>query len=138
MVTSDITQSDADFSMSIAEACQFLSTLLVLFPMDGIDVEKRQALSKKLKNWCRECRGKFCETTAQRCLDMLEPKGRSGTEMRMMLPMMRQHLAKGVQTCNLEGCSVGANGDETVALQQCSRCAVLSLFFEWNSLSVLF
>jgi hypothetical protein len=122
MVDTDPVRSDDDYAMSIAETCQFLSTLLVLYPFTvPADDPRRQRLLEKLRGWRREYRGKFCEKVAQRCLDMLEPQGGRRSEMAVMAPMMKAHLEKGVESCNAKGCDVGKDGNGKETLQQCAR-----------------
>ena len=124
MAAQDPLKSDDDYGMSIAEACQFLSTLLVLYPITIVDPDpRRSTLIGKLKGWCKAYRGRFCEKTAQRCLDVLEPRGIAGGEMFLMLPFIKGQLSKGIETCNLKECTVG-KGQDGKNLLQCGKYVV--------------
>lgn len=121
MADMDPLKSDDDYAMSVAETCQFLSTLLVLYDLGhDSDEPTRKKVVDKLKNWRRTYRGKFCEQMAQRCLDMLEPQGVAGGQMLMMLPMVKAHLEKGLTSCNVTNCSVA----EQQSLMQCARYVI--------------
>jgi hypothetical protein len=121
MVDSDPIHSDDDYAMSVAETCQFLSTLLVLYPFTvPADDPRRQRLLEKLRGWRETYRGTFCEEVAQRCLDMLEPQDAQG-EMAAMMSTMKARLEKGIESCNLEECNVKRDGNRKETLMQCAR-----------------
>lgn len=123
MVDKDPLESDDDYSMSIAEACQFLSTLLVFYPLDvGTEDPRREKLIEKLRGWRKRYRGKFCDRVAERCLDIIEPNSGDGEEMMLMLPMIKMQLEKGIETCNAKECNVGRNASGKQTLLQCARC----------------
>ena len=63
----------ADEHDTVAEMCQFLSTLLALGDPEVVPADVREPLLKKLKAWRTKFRGRFAQETAERCISMLEP-----------------------------------------------------------------
>jgi hypothetical protein len=56
---------------TIAETCQFFSTLLVLQGVSGVDEEDKTALLPKLRLWKQLYRGRLASKTSERCLSLL-------------------------------------------------------------------
>ncbi|KAI5122323.1 hypothetical protein M0805_002490 [Coniferiporia weirii] len=105
----------------VAEACQFLSTLLVLCGRDVVSGADRTTLLSRLRAWYAQYRGQFAEQTSGRCIDILDPQGAAGAEMMMMVSMMKMKLMKGVDVCMAENCRISSEGNGRELLQ-CGRC----------------
>lgn len=99
---------------TIAEMCQFLSTLMMLYGTD-LDPEDRALLILKLQGWKRQYRGMFAAETAERCLSIFNPTG----SMAVMIPMMKEQLHKGVDNCKAEGCNASISSGRE--LLQCGK-----------------
>ncbi|OCB85802.1 hypothetical protein A7U60_g7154 [Sanghuangporus baumii] len=88
----------------IAELCQLLSTLLIIYCLDFDDEQDREPLLARVKEWRDMYRGRFAEETATRVIDMLEPDTEEGKQMTLMMCLMRMQLGLGVDTCAIKEC----------------------------------
>ena len=108
---------------TIAEICQFLSTLFVVYGLE-FDEEDREPLVTKLKAWNEEYKGRFAEETTGRCLAMLKPEGSDGMEMQhFLMPLMKMTLSLGTEMCAIKGCPTEKQEDRQ--LMQCAKYVLL-------------
>lgn len=126
MATEELIESEDDHT-TVAEICQFLSTLLVVYGAQ-IDQEDQEPLLKRLKAWRKQYKGRFAEETTGRCIAILDhdAKGPENREMMMLLPMMRMTLSLGTDMCMIKGCPTNRarNTEGSTSpkeLLQCSR-----------------
>lgn len=59
----------------VSEACQFLSTVLILQGAETVRNEDREPLLERLKGWKRRFRTGFPVETAERCIGVLSGVG---------------------------------------------------------------
>lgn len=127
MAHADLLPSE-DLHATIAEICQFLSTLFVVYGLDNLDEEDRAPLLRKLRTWNEEYRGRFAEETTGRCIQMLAPEGQEGMQMEhFLMPLMRMTLTLGVEMCAIKGCP--SEKDENRQLMQCGRWVLVLVVF---------
>ncbi|KDQ08254.1 hypothetical protein BOTBODRAFT_38086 [Botryobasidium botryosum FD-172 SS1] len=107
-----------DLADTVAETCQFLSTLLVLQNTVGLAAEDKLALTRKLRAWSQQYRNKFAEEVSERALMLLGP--RVG-ETASIVNVVRTQLEKGISHCKARNCDLTGqnNGGE---LLMCSKC----------------
>ena len=60
-----------DHEKVVAELCQFLSTLFIIYALDFDEVEDRELLLARVKEWRDMYKGTFADETAKRVIDML-------------------------------------------------------------------
>lgn len=106
-------------SISAAQVCQFLSTLIAIDGSAVLNVPKdtpwRVKLVERCRDWHTRFKGQFAATPAERCLDQLDPKGSEGVSMQIQMIGMQLQLTSGVAHCLFQKCK------ETQKLMQCSK-----------------
>ncbi|KZV74478.1 hypothetical protein PENSPDRAFT_601290 [Peniophora sp. CONT] len=99
----------------VAEANQFLATLLLIQGPDGVDPADKQALLPKLKTWKNMpiFRGRLASEASDRVLSLL-------TNNRVLeMQMVKTMLLRSLNECGAPGCQVSSG------LQRCGRCKTI-------------
>jgi hypothetical protein len=143
----------------VAEACQFLATLLGLQGTEGISAADKKALITKLKTWQRKFRGKFAGETSERCLSFLQGDRQDSISgvtsghawltlhpplfffalLRMMVMMVKEvavMISKPLNSCNMRGCN-RRNAPKGEPLIPCNRWVNVSVAYISDFLSSL-
>jgi len=101
----------------VAEANQFLATLLLLQGISGIDPVDKNKLVSKLRLWKRrpQFAGHLASEASERVLGCLTEDASMGP----LLSMVRSMLEASVKKCAAPGCDLT---QEDTNLMKCSRC----------------